>query len=58
MNAQSVGVQALYNRSIITTLSRHMERGGFQRGAGLYWLMGVFHVGTNWHFLREWACCW
>ena len=50
MNAQSVGVQALYDRSIITTFHGIWSVAGFS-GAGLYWLMVYFHVGTNWHFL-------
>lgn len=50
MNAQSVGVQALYERSIITTFHGIWSLAGFA-GAGLGWLMVSLKIPTSWHFL-------
>ena len=50
MNAQSVGVQALYERSIITTFHGIWSVAGFS-GAALGGVMVYFHLGPQWHFL-------
>ena len=50
MNAQSVGVQALYQRSIITTFHGIWSVASFC-GAGLGGVMVYFRIGTAWHFL-------
>lgn len=50
MNAQSVGVQALYQRSIITTFHGIWSVAGFS-GAALGGVMVYFQVMPMWHFM-------
>ena len=50
MNTQAVDVQALYSRSIITTMHGIWSLAGFA-GAGLGYLMVLFNVHTRWHLL-------
>jgi MFS family permease len=50
INTQSVGVQALYNKSIITTFHGIWSLAGFA-GAGVGYLMVYFNVPTTWHLL-------
>lgn len=50
MNAQSVGVQALYQKSIITTFHGIWSVAGFS-GAALGGVMVYFNIGTSWHFM-------
>ncbi|MRG44758.1 MFS transporter [Chitinophaga sp. SYP-B3965] len=50
MNAQSVGVQALYQRSIITTFHGIWSVAGFC-GAGLGGIMVYFKIAPQWHFM-------
>ncbi|MDE3249320.1 MAG: MFS transporter [Bacteroidota bacterium] len=49
-NTQAVGVQALYSRSILTTMHGIWSMAGFA-GAGLGYLMVLFDIGTRWHLL-------
>ncbi|MEP6750459.1 MAG: MFS transporter [Bacteroidota bacterium] len=49
-NTQAVYVQALYNRSILTTMHGIWSVAGFA-GAGLGYLMVLFNVHTRWHLL-------
>jgi len=48
INTQSVGVQALYNKSIITTFHGIWSFAGFA-GAGVGYLMVYFNVPPTWH---------
>jgi MFS family permease len=50
MNAQSVGVQQLYDRSIITTFHAVWSV-ACALGSGLGWLMNSFHIDPLWHLL-------
>lgn len=50
MNTQAVDVQALYSRSILTTMHGIWSLAGFA-GAGLGYLMVLFNVHTRWHLL-------
>ncbi|MGX5818910.1 MFS transporter [Chitinophaga lutea] len=50
VNAQSVGVQAMYSRSIITTFHGIWSIAGFC-GAGLGGVMVHYGVPPSWHFL-------
>jgi MFS family permease len=50
INTQSVGVQALYNKSIITTFHGIWSFAGFA-GAGVGYLMVYFNVPPTWHLL-------
>jgi MFS family permease len=50
VNAQSVGIQALYNRSIITTFHGIWSIAG-SAGAGLGLLLVALKVLPDWHFL-------
>ena len=49
-NTQAVYVQALYSRSILTTMHGIWSIAGFA-GAGLGYLMVLFNVRTTWHLL-------
>ncbi len=49
-NTQAVYVQALYSRSILTTMHGIWSLAGFA-GAGLGYLMVLFNVKTSWHLL-------
>lgn len=49
-NAQSIGVQALYNRSIIASLHGIWSIAGFAAGS-LGTCMVSANIGTSWHFL-------
>jgi MFS family permease len=49
-NTQAVDVQALYSRSILTTMHGIWSIAGFA-GAGLGYLMVLFNVHTRWHLL-------
>jgi MFS family permease len=49
-NAQSIGVQALYNRSIIASLHGIWSIAGFAAGS-LGTFMVSANIGTSWHFL-------
>jgi len=49
-NTQAVYVQALYSRSILTTMHGIWSIAGFA-GAGLGYLMILFNVKTAWHLL-------
>ena len=49
-NTQAVYVQALYTRSILTTMHGIWSLAGFA-GAGLGYLMVLFNVKTGWHLL-------
>ena len=49
-NTQAVYVQALYSRSILTTMHGIWSLAGFA-GAGLGYLMVLFNVHTRWHLL-------
>ena len=49
-NTQAVDVQALYSRSILTTMHGIWSLAGFA-GAGLGYLMVLFNVSTAWHLL-------
>ncbi|HMC84798.1 MAG TPA: MFS transporter [Chitinophagaceae bacterium] len=49
-NTQAVYVQALYTRSILTTMHGIWSLAGFA-GAGLGYLMVLFNVRTGWHLL-------
>jgi len=49
-NTQAVYVQALYSRSILTTMHGIWSLAGFA-GAGLGYLMVLFNVKTAWHLL-------
>ncbi len=48
MNTQAVDVQALYSRSILTTMHGIWSLAGFA-GAGLGYVMVLFSVPTKWH---------
>lgn len=48
-NAQSIGVQALYDKSIIARFHAIWSLAGFA-GAGVGALMIRFSIATNWHF--------
>ena len=50
MNTQAVDVQALYSRSILTTMHGIWSLAGFA-GAGLGYVMVLFDVSTGWHLL-------
>jgi hypothetical protein len=50
MNTLGVDVQALFSRSILTTMHGIWSLAGFA-GAGLGYLMVVFSVPTRWHLL-------
>jgi MFS family permease len=50
INTQSVGVQALYKKSIITTFHGIWSFAGFA-GAGVGYLMVYFNVPPTWHLL-------
>lgn len=50
LNTQAVDVQALYTRSILTTMHGIWSLAGFA-GAGLGYLMVLFAVSTGWHML-------
>lgn len=50
INTQSVGVQALYKKSIITTFHGIWSFAGFA-GAGLGYIMVYFNVPPTWHLL-------
>lgn len=50
MNTQAVDVQALFSRSILTTMHGIWSLAGFA-GAGLGYVMVVFNVSTRWHLL-------
>lgn len=50
INTQSVGVQALYDKSIITTFHGIWSFAGFA-GAGVGYLMVYFNVPPTWHLL-------
>ena len=50
VNAQSIGVQALYDRSIIARFHAVWSLAGFG-GAALGWLMVTFGVAPTWHFV-------
>jgi len=50
VNSQSIGVQAMYNRSIIATFHGIWSLAGFG-GAALGSLMVSFHILPAWHFL-------
>ena len=50
VNAQSIGVQALYQRSIIASFHGIWSLAGFG-GAALGALMVSFHISPSWHFL-------
>lgn len=50
LNTQAVYVQALYSRSILTTMHGIWSLAGFA-GAGLGYLMVLFDVGTRWHLV-------
>jgi len=50
LNTQAVDVQALYSRSILTTMHGIWSLAGFA-GAGLGYLMVLFSVSTAWHLL-------
>ncbi|UYQ94570.1 MFS transporter [Chitinophaga horti] len=50
MNGNSVGVQALYDRSIITTFHGIWSVAGFS-AVGFGALMIYFKIGPSWHFL-------
>ncbi len=49
-NTQAVDVQAMYSRSILTTMHGIWSLAGFA-GAGLGYLMVLFNVSTTWHML-------
>ena len=49
-NTQAVYVQAMYSRSILTTMHGIWSLAGFA-GAGLGYLMVLFGVSTGWHLL-------
>ncbi|MEO5591128.1 MAG: MFS transporter [Chitinophagaceae bacterium] len=49
-NTQAVDVQALYTRSILTTMHGIWSLAGFA-GAGLGYLMVLFNISTAWHLL-------
>jgi MFS family permease len=49
-NTQAVDVQALYSRSILTTMHGIWSLAGFA-GAGLGYIMALFDVATRWHLL-------
>ena len=49
-NAQSIGVQKLYDRSIIATFHAIWSIAGFAAG-GLGWLLVSFGIDPSWHFL-------
>ncbi|MDP4150055.1 MAG: MFS transporter [Bacteroidota bacterium] len=49
-NAQSIGVQALYDRSIIASFHAIWSIAGFG-GAALGSVMVSFHISPGWHFL-------
>ncbi|MBO9563644.1 MAG: MFS transporter [Niastella sp.] len=49
-NAQSIGVQALYNRSIIASLHGIWSIAGFAAGSLGTFMVSV-NIGTSWHFL-------
>jgi MFS family permease len=49
-NTQAVYVQALYSRSILTTMHGIWSLAGFA-GAGLGYLMVLYNVRTGWHLL-------
>lgn len=50
LNAQSVSVQSLYSRSIITFFHGVWSMAGFA-GAALGYLMVTFNISTNWHLM-------
>ncbi|MFT3937014.1 MAG: MFS transporter [Chitinophagaceae bacterium] len=50
LNTQAVDVQALFSRSILTTMHGIWSLAGFA-GAGLGYLMVLFGVHTRWHLL-------
>ena len=50
INTQSVGVQALYNKSIITTFHGIWSTAGFA-GAAMGYVMVYFNVPPTWHLL-------
>ena len=50
MNTQAVDVQAMFTRSILTTMHGIWSLAGFA-GAGLGYLMALFDVPTKWHLL-------
>lgn len=50
LNTQAVYVQALYSRSILTTMHGIWSLAGFG-GAGLGYLMVLFDIGTRWHLV-------
>lgn len=50
VNAQSVGIQKLYNRSIITTFHGIWSVAG-SAGAALGWLLVALRILPDWHFL-------
>lgn len=50
LNTQAVYVQALYSRSILTTMHGIWSLAGFA-GAGLGYLMVLFEVNTRWHLV-------
>jgi MFS family permease len=50
VNSQSIGVQAMYSRSIIATFHGIWSLAGFG-GAALGSLMVSFHILPSWHFL-------
>ncbi|TDW96139.1 MFS transporter [Dinghuibacter silviterrae] len=50
LNAQAVGVQGLFQRSIMTTFHGIWSLAGFA-GAGLGYLMVNYNVYTSWHLL-------
>jgi MFS family permease len=50
VNTQAVDVQALYSRSILTTMHGIWSLAGFA-GAALGYLMALFDVPTKWHLL-------
>ncbi len=49
-NTQAVYVQAMYSRSILTTMHGIWSLAGFA-GAGLGYLMVLFNISTGWHLL-------
>ncbi|MEO6315813.1 MAG: MFS transporter [Chitinophagaceae bacterium] len=50
MNTQAVDVQAMYSRSILTTMHGIWSLAGFA-GAGLGYVMVLFGISTAWHLL-------
>lgn len=50
LNAQAVGVQGLFQQSIMTTFHGIWSLAGFA-GAGLGYLMVNYNIGTSWHLL-------